>query len=73
MRYVFELCRWAVHEDRCTVIEAREEECHADQVQRRAKTLLWTEALEHKQNLIVVRSADNGVEVFRRSVGSGYC
>ena len=34
--------------------------------------LLWTEALEHRQNLIIVRNAGDGVDVFGRSVGSGY-
>ena len=56
-----------------TVLLCRfEEECPAELIAHRANRLLWTFHLVERQNLVVVRGADSGTELYRRAIGTLY-
>ena len=70
MRCVFELYH-RVSDDAYRRLHVIEEICPPPHVPQRAKRLLWTLALDRRQEMIVVYDADTRHEIYRRSVRNG--
>ena len=68
----FELHKRGLNHEDDVLVHCLEEDCHVDMIERRAKTLLWTVPLDDRQDLVIVRRAADGGEIFRRAIGTAY-
>lgn len=70
VQYLFEAYVYDVGAGSPRLVHREHEDCHLDEVGRRASRILWSLPLAEVQEIVIVRQADTGDEVFRKGTGT---